>query len=224
MRDARCGDSDSAAINAVVAAIAHAAGASDDFEPLQLAAYAVFTVFGALAAAAAWAIIRGRSAHPARLLRTLVPVVVIVSLIPDIMVGVSDSRPGASWGAVIALMVMHVAVAAVPAYQRLLPLPAPRTDPRTGFEALLGADIRARSKPWPPKTSAMDRPQARSGSDGGDGDGGHACSSGRDTAFGREVRWQLRRRAGRRSPRTGAGADGRHVAARKESPLPATAR
>ncbi|KUN58007.1 hypothetical protein AQJ46_44235 [Streptomyces canus] len=114
------------AVNAVVAAIAHAAGASDDFEALQLPAYAVLTVFGVLAAAAAWAIIRARSADPARLLRTLVPVVLIVSLIPDIMVGVSDSRPGTSWGAVIALMVMHVVVAviAVPAYRRLLPLPA----------------------------------------------------------------------------------------------------
>ncbi|MFF5363818.1 DUF6069 family protein [Streptomyces scabiei] len=113
------------ALNAVVAAIAHAAGASDDFEALQLPAYAVFTVFGVLIAAAAWAIIRARSARPDRLLRTLVPVVLIVSLIPDIMVGVSDSRPGTSWGAVIALMVMHVVVTAVavPAYRRLLPLP-----------------------------------------------------------------------------------------------------
>jgi hypothetical protein len=115
-------------VNAIVAAIAHAAGASDGFQPLHLATYAVFTVFGVLAAAAAWAIISGRSAHPARLLRTLVPVALIVSLIPDIMVGISDSLPGTSWGAVIALMVMHVVVAAVaiPAYQRLLPLPAPQ--------------------------------------------------------------------------------------------------
>jgi hypothetical protein len=114
------------ALNAVIAAIAHAAGASDDFEALQLPAYAVFTVFGVVVSAAAWAIIRARSARPARLLRTLVPVVLIVSLIPDIMVGVSDSRPGTSWGAVIALMVMHVAVTAVavPAYLRFLPLPA----------------------------------------------------------------------------------------------------
>ncbi|KUN57756.1 hypothetical protein AQJ46_45915 [Streptomyces canus] len=114
------------AINAIVAATAHAVGASDDFEALQLPAYAVLTVFGVLVAAAAWAIIRARSARPARLLRTLVPVVLIVSLTPDIMVGVSDSRPRTSWGAVIALMVMHVVVAAVavPAYRRLLPLPA----------------------------------------------------------------------------------------------------
>ncbi|MEY9842919.1 DUF6069 family protein [Streptacidiphilus sp. EB103A] len=116
------------ALNAIVAVTAHAAGASDDFQPLQPSAYAPLSVLGVLAAAVAWAIIRACSAHPARLLRTLVPAILIVSLIPDIMVGISDSRPGTSWGAVIALMVMHVVVAAVAisAYQRLLPLPATR--------------------------------------------------------------------------------------------------
>ncbi|MEU6379082.1 DUF6069 family protein [Streptomyces sp. NPDC046909] len=114
------------ALNAVVAWAAHAAGASDDFQPLQLSAYAPLTVFGVLVGAAAWAIVRARSASPSRLLRVLVPVVVVVSLIPDVMVGVSDSRAGTSWGAVVALMVMHVVVAAVavPAYRRFLPLPA----------------------------------------------------------------------------------------------------
>lgn len=113
-------------VNAVIAATAHAAGASDDFQALQLGAYAFFTVIGVLVAAGAWAIIRARASHPARLLRTLVPVVVLVSLIPDVMVGVSDSQPGTSWGAVVALMIMHIAVAAVavPAFHRLLPLPA----------------------------------------------------------------------------------------------------
>jgi len=113
-------------LNAVVAAIAHAAGASGDFKPLQVMAYGPLTVFGVLLAAAAWAVIRARSARPARLLRTLVPVVVILSLIPDIQVGVSGSQAGTSWGAVAALMVMHVVVAAVavPAFRRLLPLPA----------------------------------------------------------------------------------------------------
>jgi hypothetical protein len=109
-----------------LSATAHAAGASDDFEALKLPAYAVLTVFGVVLSAAAWAIIRARSARPARLLRTLVPIALIVSLIPDMLVGVSDSRPGTSWGAVIALMVMHVAVTAVavPAYLRFVPLPA----------------------------------------------------------------------------------------------------
>ncbi|GAA3840956.1 hypothetical protein GCM10022403_086480 [Streptomyces coacervatus] len=112
------------ALNAVVAVTARAAGASDDFQPLHLTAYAPLTVFGVLVGAAAWAIVRARSARPAGLLRTLVPVIVLVSLVPDILVGASDSKPGTSWGAVIALMVMHfvVAAVAVPAFRRFLPL------------------------------------------------------------------------------------------------------
>lgn len=112
------------ALNSVVAVTARAAGASDDFQQLHLSAYAPLTVFGVLAGAAAWAIVRARSARPAGLLRTLVPVVVLVSLVPDVLLGVSDSEPGTSWGAVVALMVMHVVVAAVavPAFRRFLPL------------------------------------------------------------------------------------------------------
>ncbi|MFD4507592.1 DUF6069 family protein [Streptomyces sp. NPDC058457] len=112
------------ALNAVVAVSARAAGASGDFQPLHLTAYAPLTVFGVLVGAAAWAIVRARSARPAGLLRTLVPVVVLVSLVPDVLVGASDSKPGTSWGAVIALMVMHfvVAAVAVPAFRRFLPL------------------------------------------------------------------------------------------------------
>jgi hypothetical protein len=114
-----------AVLNAVVATAAHALGASHDFQPLQPSAYVPFTVFGVLAAAAAWAIIRARSTRPARVLRVLVPAVVLVSLVPDIMVGATAGQPGTSWGAVVALVVMHLVVAAVavPAYQRLLPLP-----------------------------------------------------------------------------------------------------
>ncbi|MBO4256214.1 DUF6069 family protein [Streptomyces griseorubiginosus] len=73
-----------------------------------------------------WAVVRTRSARPSRLLRILVLVVLILSLVPDIVLGVSDSRRGTSWGAVVAFMVMHVVVAAVavPAYHPLRPLPA----------------------------------------------------------------------------------------------------
>lgn len=55
----------------------------------------------------------------------LVPVVVLLSLVPDVLVGASGQMPGTSWGAVVGLMVMHlvVTIVAVPAYQRVLPLP-----------------------------------------------------------------------------------------------------
>ncbi len=112
-------------LNTVVATIAHAAGASDDFEPLSFGAYASFTVLGIALGAIGWALIRTRSASPRLLLRFLVPIVLVVSLIPDVIMGFGD-RPGLSWGAVAALMVMHVIVAVVAAltFQRLFPLPA----------------------------------------------------------------------------------------------------
>ncbi len=112
------------ALNAVVALIAHAAGASDDFQPLTFPAYATFTVLGILAGAAGWVLIRSRARRPGALLRLLVPIVLVVSFVPDLLVGADGSAPGASWGAVAALMVMHVVVAAVAvtAYTRLWPV------------------------------------------------------------------------------------------------------
>ncbi|MCP2241595.1 DUF6069 family protein [Lentzea aerocolonigenes] len=112
------------ALNAAVAAIAHAAGASPEFQALQLPTYATFTVLGVLAGAAGWAIIRARARNPRRVLRVLVPAVLLVSLVPDVLVGASAALPGASWGGAVALMVMHVVVTvvAVGAYLRLLPL------------------------------------------------------------------------------------------------------
>ncbi|WP_460073086.1 DUF6069 family protein [Streptomyces sp. YKOK-I1] len=116
------------ALDAAVAAIAHAAGASDDFQPLELPTYAALTLIGIMAGAAGWAVVRARSTGPGRLLRVLVPVVLLVSLVPDVLVGMAQTQPGASWGGAVALMVMHLAVAAVavPTYLRVLPLSARR--------------------------------------------------------------------------------------------------
>ncbi|NJQ02685.1 DUF6069 family protein [Streptomyces zingiberis] len=113
------------ALNAVVAVIARAAGVSGDFAPLHLSDYALLTVVGVLAGAGGWALVRARSAHPARVFRTWIPVILLLTFVPDILLGTSD-EPGTSWGGVIALMVMHLVVAAVaiPAFRFLLPLPA----------------------------------------------------------------------------------------------------
>jgi hypothetical protein len=109
---------------AVIALIARAAGASEDFQPLWPSAYLPLTVIGVLAGAIGWQIVRRRAKDPAALLRWLVPTVVAVSLIPDVALGFSDSYPGVSWGAVAALILMHLAVAAVavPVYRRFMPL------------------------------------------------------------------------------------------------------
>lgn len=116
------------ALNAIVAAIAHAAGASSQLQALQLQSYAGLTTIGVLAGAAGWAIVRARARNPRRVLRVLTPTVVLVSFVPDVLVGASDGMPGASWGGAAALMIMHIVVAtiAVGTYLRVLPLPADR--------------------------------------------------------------------------------------------------
>lgn len=100
-------------LDVVIALITLAAGASDDFQPLKPGAYVFFTVVGVLVATAGWAAIR-RTRRAASTLRWLVPTVLVISLVPDILVGADPSAmAGADWTGVIGLMVMHVAVAAV---------------------------------------------------------------------------------------------------------------
>ncbi len=108
--------------NTVVAQIAIAAGASEEFQPLTVAAYGFLTVVGVVAGLVGWLLIR-RTANAAATLRRLVPAVLIVSLVPDVLLGFSD-RAGVSWTAVVALMAMHVVVtvAAVTTFSRLLPV------------------------------------------------------------------------------------------------------
>jgi hypothetical protein len=108
--------------NTVVARVALAAGASEEFQPLTAGAYAFFTVIGVVAGLVGWLFIR-RTANAAATLRWLVPTVLVVSLVPDVLLGFSE-RAGVSWGAVVALMVMHVVVtvAAVSTFSRLLPV------------------------------------------------------------------------------------------------------
>jgi hypothetical protein len=119
------------ALDTAIAAIARAAGASPDFSPLHLPAYASLTVIGIAAGAGGWALIRGRSGRPRRRLRVLVPVVLLVSLAPDLAVGATGKLAGSSWGAVAALMSMHIVVAAVAVatYLRVLPLPDRKDQP-----------------------------------------------------------------------------------------------
>jgi uncharacterized membrane protein HdeD (DUF308 family) len=108
--------------NTVVAQVALAAGASEAFQPLTVGAYGFFTVIGVIAGLVGWLLVR-RAANAAATLRWLIPTVLVLSLVPDVFLGFSD-RAGVSWGAVVALMVMHVVVtvAAVTTFSRLLPV------------------------------------------------------------------------------------------------------
>jgi len=74
--------------------VALAAGASERFQPLTFAAYSFLTVVGVVAGLVGWLLIR-RTARAATTLRWLVPTVLVVSLVPDLMVGFSD-RAGVS--------------------------------------------------------------------------------------------------------------------------------
>lgn len=105
--------------NALIAVLAHALGAPDDFDPLEPASYIFLTTLGVLGGTVGWAVVRRSSRDPERLLRRLVPSVVVVSFVPDFFQFGDGEVTG-----VVALLLMHVAVAAiaVPTYRRVMPL------------------------------------------------------------------------------------------------------
>ena len=105
----------------IIASIAKAAGVPHNFEPLS--AFPALVVVGVIAGALGWNIVRRRSADPRRQLTRLLPAVLLLSFIPDIVVGATKALPHTTWAGVAALMVMHLAVAAcaVPSYRRFLP-------------------------------------------------------------------------------------------------------
>jgi hypothetical protein len=110
------------AATAVVAAIAHAAGVSHTFQPLTAGAYIGLIVVGVVAGCAGWQLVRARVSDPGKVLRRLVPVVVLVSFVPDLAIGISGADH-ATWGGVLALMGAHivVATAAVTSFSYFLP-------------------------------------------------------------------------------------------------------
>ena len=95
-----------------------------EFDKLDLPTYGTLTVIGAIIGAIGWHLIATRSRNATRLLRTLVPTVLVLSLIPDLLLlAAADSVPGTTTAGVVALMLMHfgVAAAALPAYRRFTP-------------------------------------------------------------------------------------------------------
>ena len=109
--------------DAAISLLARALGASSRFQALTPAAYVPLTVVGIVLGAIGWGIVRRLAKDPRRLLGRLIPVMVVVSFVPDLAL-LGGNQPGTSGLAVVALMVMHVLVAtvAVLAYRRVLPL------------------------------------------------------------------------------------------------------
>jgi Family of unknown function (DUF6069) len=112
------------AANAVISMAALAAGASSAFSPLVVFVYGPFTVVGLLAAYAGWRIVRRRARNPRLVLRVLVPVLAVLSFVPDTVLAITGFIPGTSLTGVVGLMLMHVVVVAVavPVSARLAPV------------------------------------------------------------------------------------------------------
>jgi hypothetical protein len=111
-------------INSVIALLARTLfDIPAEFQQLTLPVYGFLTVVGAIIGAIGWHLIATRSSNATGTLRVLVPAVLVLSLIPDVLLLVSGSQPGTTTGGVVALMLMHVGVAAaaVPAYRRFIP-------------------------------------------------------------------------------------------------------
>ena len=111
-------------INSVIALLAKAIfDIPDEFQPLTLPVYGFLTVVGVVVGAVVWHLVATRSRNATGVLRVLVPTVVVLSLIPDVMLLADGSQPGTTTAGVVALMLMHVATAAVavPVFRRFIP-------------------------------------------------------------------------------------------------------
>jgi hypothetical protein len=111
----------SIALNTAVALGAVALSPNGTRMGLDLVAYAPLTIIGVLAGTLGWALVRRHAAHARATLRVLVPVVTVLSFIPDVLLLVNGIADGVNFAG---LVVMHVVVAAVTVttVSRVLPL------------------------------------------------------------------------------------------------------
>ena len=110
--------------NSVIALAAGAAGASSTYAPLMPPVYLAFTAIGVLGGYLGWRIVRRASANPARVLRVLVPVALVLSWVPDVILALVQFIPGTNLTGAIGLALMHAVVVAVavPVYARVAPV------------------------------------------------------------------------------------------------------
>jgi hypothetical protein len=110
--------------NTVIALAAVALGASSAFAPLSPPVFLAFTALGIAGGYVGWRIVRRVAPRPARVLRVLVPLVLVLSWIPDVILGIVQFIPGTNLTAVLALALMHAVIVAVavPVYARISPV------------------------------------------------------------------------------------------------------
>lgn len=106
-----------------VALGALALGADPAFMPLHPQAYLTFAVLGTLAALVGWILVVRFAPRSARTLSILVPVLLVLSWLPDVVLLATGFIPGATPVGVVALMLMHplCAAAAVVAGRMIAP-------------------------------------------------------------------------------------------------------
>ena len=113
----------SVVVNTVIALVARNLIPADvERMGLAVGEYAPATVIGIALGTLGWYLVRRFAANPRRVLRVLVPVVLVLSFIPDLGI----LAAGASVVNSLALIAMHIVVAAatVPVLSRILPLGA----------------------------------------------------------------------------------------------------
>jgi hypothetical protein len=107
--------------NAIVAFAGLAAGADPALPGLTPAAFITFTVAGILIGAIGWALIR-RTRAAKRILAVLVPVVLALSLIPDIAIAGTGTSAATTAGITLGVMHLVTVAVAIPVYRTFLPL------------------------------------------------------------------------------------------------------
>ena len=109
------------AVNALVAFGTSALNPNGTAMGLDLVAFAPLTVVGVLAGTLGWAAVRRYAANARAVLRVLIPVVVVLSFIPDFGLLLAGMADGVN---LVGLLIMHVVVATVTvtAVSRVLPL------------------------------------------------------------------------------------------------------
>ena len=84
------------------------------FTPLQPGSVVFMTVLGVLLAAGFLRLLAGRTERPAETFRRIVPIALVVSLVPDVLIWTSGAYQSAAEAqTVLPLMAMHVVTAAI---------------------------------------------------------------------------------------------------------------
>jgi hypothetical protein len=113
-----------AVIAAQIIALAALAAGAAPFPPLMAYVFGPFAALGVLGGYVGWRIVRRVVPNPRAVLRILVPVVLVLSFVPDLALLITGFIPGTTTTGAIALMLMHLTVAGVvvPVAQRLAPV------------------------------------------------------------------------------------------------------